>query len=82
VTALKKLLPESGGFFSCSWEQCEGGLSGHVLYDECVQTKTVTVDDNVWMPLLKVGDFLVSNMAKHKASKVCNYIVNLHIRSL
>jgi hypothetical protein len=82
VTALKKLLPESGGFISGSWERCEGGLSGHVLYDECVQTKTVTVDDNVWMPLLKVGDFLVSNMAKHKASKVCNYIINLHIRSL
>jgi len=82
VTALRKLLPESGGFISGSWERCEGGLSGHVLYDECVQTKTVTVDDNVWMPLLKVGDFLVSNMAKHKASKVCNYIINLHIRSL
>ncbi len=47
-----------------------------------MQTKTVTVDDNVWMPLLKVDDFLVSNMAKHKASKVCNYIINLHIRSL
>jgi hypothetical protein len=53
-----------------------------VLYDECVKIKTVTVDNNVWMPLLKVGDFLVSKMAKHKASKVCNSIINLHIRSL
>ena len=80
VTALKKLLPESGGFVSSSWERCEGGLSGHELYQECVQTETA--GNNDWMPLLNVGDFLVSNMAKHKAKKVCSYIVNLHIRIL
>ena len=80
VTALKKLLPESGGFVSGSWERCEGGLSGHELYQECVQTETAVNND--WMPLLNIGDFLVSNMAKHKAKKVCSYIVNLHIRIL
>ena len=80
VTALKKLLPESGGFISGSWERCEGRLSGHELYQECVQTETA--GNNDWMPLLNIGDFPVSNMAKHKAKKVCNYIVNLHIRIL
>ncbi len=69
VTALKKLLPESHVFLSGSWERCEGGLSGHASYEECVQTKTA--GDNDWMPLLNVGDFLMSNMAKHKAKKVC-----------
>ena len=77
-TALKKLLPESGEFIFCSWERCEGGLSGHELYQECVQTETAGNNESVndWMPLLNVSDFLVSNMAKHKARKVCNYIVN------
>ena len=57
--------------------RCEGGLSEHASYEECVQTKTA--GDNDWMPLLNVGDFLMSNMAKHKAKKVCNYIIHLHI---
>ena len=80
VTALKKLLPQ-GGFISGSWERCEDGLSGHQLYEECAQTLK-TGGDNDWMPLLKVGDFLMSNMAKHKAKKVCDYVINLHIRIL
>jgi hypothetical protein len=42
VTALVKLLPQSREFISGSWltwQRCEGGLSGHALYEECVQTK-------------------------------------------
>ena len=50
------------------------------MYQECVQTETA--GNNDWMPLLNVGDFLVSNTAKRKARKVCNYIIHLHIRIL
>jgi hypothetical protein len=39
------------GFLSGSWQQCEGGLSGHALYEECFQTKKAR--NNYWMPLLK-----------------------------
>ncbi len=47
-------------------------LSGHALYDECVQTKTS--GDNNWMPLLKIGEFLENNNARQigsSAKKVC-----------
>jgi hypothetical protein len=74
VTALVKLLPQSRGFISGSWQRCEGGLSGHALYEECVQTKTA--GDNDWMPLLKIGEFLENNNARQKggcANKVCCY---------
>ena len=47
VTALVKLLPPSCGFLSGSWQRCEGGLSGHALYEECVQTKRAGAND--WM---------------------------------
>jgi hypothetical protein len=55
VTAQVKLLPPSHGFLSGSWQRYEGGLSGHELYEECVQTKTA--GDNNWMPLFKIGEF-------------------------
>ncbi len=69
VTVLVKLLPPSHAFLSCSWERCEGGLSGHELHVECVQSKTAYT--NSGMPLLKIGDFLQNNIARHHAKKVC-----------
>jgi hypothetical protein len=37
-----------GDFLSGSWDRCQGGLSGHALYKECVQTES----DNDWMLML------------------------------
>ena len=74
VTALAKLLPPSHGFLFGSWQRCEGGLSGHALYEECVQTKTAGAND--WMPLLKIGEFSDKKTARPKggcAKKVCCY---------
>jgi hypothetical protein len=72
LTALVKLLPPSHSFLSASWQRCEGGLSGHALYEECVQSRTANT--NTWMPLLKIGDFLQNNIARRRAKKVCCYI--------
>jgi hypothetical protein len=70
VTALAKLLPPSHGLLSGSWQRCEGGLSGHAVYEECVQTKTAGAND--WMPLLKIGEFSDKKNARQKgAKKVC-----------
>ncbi len=77
VTALVKLLPPSHAFLCGSWERCEGGLSGHALHEECVQSKTANT--NPWMPLLKLGDFLQNNIARHRAKKVCCYIFGFYI---
>jgi hypothetical protein len=74
VTALAKLLPPSHGLLSGSWQRCEGGLSGHAVYEECVQTKTAGAND--WMPLLKIGEFSDKKTARQKggcAKKVCCY---------
>jgi hypothetical protein len=76
VTALVKLLPPSHAFHSGSWKRCEGGLSGHELHEECVQSKTANT--NSWMPLLKIGDFLQKNIARHNAKKVCGYIFGFY----
>jgi hypothetical protein len=40
-----------GDFLSGSWDRCQGGLSGHALYKECVQTEP----DNDWMPMLEIN---------------------------
>ncbi len=72
VTALVKLLPPSHAFLSCSWELCEGGLSGHELHEECVQS--IAANTTSGMPLLKIGDFLQDYIARHHAKKVCCYI--------
>jgi hypothetical protein len=74
VTALVKLLPPSCGFLSGSWQRCEGGLSGHALYEECVQTKRAGAND--WMQLLNIGEFSDKKNARQKggcAKKVCCY---------
>jgi hypothetical protein len=74
VTALAKLLPPSHGFLSGSWQRCEGGLSGHALYEECVQTKRAGAND--WMQLLNIGEFSDKKNARPKggcAKKVCCY---------
>jgi hypothetical protein len=74
VTVLVKLLPPSHGFLSGSRQRCESGLSGHALYEECVQTETA--GDNDWMQLLKIGEFCEINDARQKggcAKKVCCY---------
>jgi hypothetical protein len=74
VTALVKLLPPSCGFLSGSWQRCEGGLSGHALYEECVQTKRAGAND--WMQLLNIGEFSDKKNARPKggcAKKVCCY---------
>ncbi len=49
-----KLLPFNlwGDFLSGSWDQCQGGLSGHALYKECVQTES----DNDWMMILEINE--------------------------
>ena len=67
MTALVKLLPPPHAFPSCSWERCEGGLSGHDLYGEYVQTKTA--GNNDWMPLLKISDILQNNNAEQKRAQ-------------
>jgi hypothetical protein len=41
LTAFVKLLPPSHSFLSGSWQRCEGGLCGHVLYEE--QTQAIHV---------------------------------------
>jgi hypothetical protein len=77
LTALVKLLPPSHSFLSGSWQRCEGGLSGHAMYEECVQSKTANT--NTWMQLLKIGDFLQNNIARHRAKKVCCYIFGFYM---
>jgi hypothetical protein len=64
LTALVKLLHPSHPFLSGSWQRCEGGLSGHAMYEECVQSKTANT--NTWMQLLKIGEFLQNNIARHR----------------
>ena len=77
MTALVKLLPPSHAFPSGAWVRCEGGLSGHELHEECVQSKTA--DTNSGIPLLKIGDFLQNNIARHSAKKVCRYIFGFYM---
>uniref|UniRef100_A0A7S0M986 Uncharacterized protein n=1 Tax=Cryptomonas curvata TaxID=233186 RepID=A0A7S0M986_9CRYP len=74
VTALAKLLPPSCGILFGSWQRCEGGLSGHALYEECVQSKTA--GDNDWMPLLKIGEISEKKNARQKegcGKKICRH---------
>jgi hypothetical protein len=49
-----KLLPFNlwGDFLSGSWDRCQGGLSGHALHKQCVQTES----DNDWMPMLEINE--------------------------
>ncbi len=42
---------------------------GHELHEECVQSKTAHT--NSGMSLLKIGDFLQNNIARHYAKKAC-----------
>ena len=73
VTALAKLLPRLHGFLSGSWQRCEGGLSGHAVYEECVQTKTAGAND--WMPLLKIGEFSDKKMRDKREAAPKRYAV-------
>ncbi len=58
------------GFFPVHGSGCEVGLSGHALYEECVQTETA--GDNDWMPLLIIGEF---GNARQKGSSAKRYAV-------
>jgi hypothetical protein len=58
------LLPLSHEFLSSSWQRCAGGLSGHSLYEECVQTKIA--GNNDWMQLLQIGEFSEKKNARQK----------------
>jgi hypothetical protein len=78
LTAFVKLLPTSRGFLSGSWERCEVGLSGHALYEECVQTETA--GDNDWKPLLRIGKFGNARQKGSSAKKVCCYKFDFHAR--
>jgi hypothetical protein len=77
LTAMVKLLPQSHSFLSGSSQRCEGGQSGHALYEECVQSKTASTND--WRSNLKIGDFRENNMARHHAKKVCCYIFGFYM---
>jgi hypothetical protein len=75
VTALEKRLPLRMMFLTGlygSWERCEGGLSGHQVYDECVPIKNA---NSVWMAQLKIasGNFL-QNHARKEGGKRSNTI--------
>ena len=67
-----KLLPFNlwGDFLSGSWDRCQGGLSGHALYKECVQIES----DNNWMPMLEINELGENGTAIQKQGakkKVC-----------
>ena len=67
-----KLLPFNlwGDFLSGSWDRCQGGLSGHALYKQCVQTES----DNNWMSMLEINELGVIGKAIQKQGakkKVC-----------
>ena len=66
MTALQKLLSPFVPDLSGNWERCEGGMSEHPLYEECMQTKTA--NNNDWMSLLKFGVFLENSNAGQKGA--------------
>ena len=61
-----------GDFLSGSWDRCQGGLSGHALLKQCVQTES----DNNWMPMLEINELGEIGKAIQKQGakkKVCCY---------